>query len=106
MVGWVSGATRAFVLAGRFVGIYPTPVSIFAGAGYLWVGYVQLRKSMYIGKNRSQFSYPVAKIFNIGLFNVHKSNYMVLYNKKHTNFNIHLSLLILIGSHISKIGVI
>ena len=35
VVGWLAGATRAFVLAGRFVGIYPTPVSIFAGAGSL-----------------------------------------------------------------------
>ena len=83
MVGWVSGTTRAFVLAGRFVGIYPLPVSIFAGAGSLHgsgMCTLQLRKSTYIGKNRSQFSDHVAKIFIIGLFNVHTYNYMVIYN--------------------------
>ena len=89
MVGWLAGATRAFVLAGRFVGIYPTPVSIFAGAGSLHgsgMCTLQLRKSTYIGKNRSQFSYPVAKIFNIGRFIVHKYNYMVIYNQKTYQF--------------------
>ena len=54
VVGWLAGATRAFVLAGRFVGIYPTPVSIFAGAGSLhgsgMCTPLQLRKSTYIGK--------------------------------------------------------
>ena len=89
MVGWLAGATRAFVLAGRFVGIYPTPVSIFAGAGYLHgsgMCTLQLRKSTYIGKNRSQFSYPFTKIFNIGRFIVHKYNYMVIYNQKTYQF--------------------
>ena len=57
LVGFRVRATRAFVLAGWFVGIYPTPVSIFAGAGSLHgsgMCTLQLRKSTYIGKNRSQ----------------------------------------------------
>ena len=89
VVGWLAGATRAFVLAGRFVGIYPTPVSIFAGAGYLHgsgMSTLQLRKSTYIGKNRSQFSDHVAKIFNVGRFNVHTYNYMVICNQKTNQF--------------------
>ena len=73
------------------MGIYPTPVSIFAGAGYLHgsgMFTLQLRKSTYIEKNRSQFSYPVAKIFNIGRFNVHKSNCMVVYYPKNIPISI------------------
>ena len=109
MVGWVSGATRAFVLAGRFVGIYPTPVSIFAGAGYLHgsgMCTLQLRKSTYIGKNRSQNFLILLPNFSIWQFIVHKFNYMVICNQKTYQFQYSFIIMILIGSHISKIGVI
>jgi len=110
VVGWVSGATRAFVFAGRFVGIYPTPVSIFAGAGslhgsgiYVLYNYVKVRLHRKIEANFLILSQKFSKL--AFLMFIHQIIWCYI-TKYHTNFNIHSSLLILIGSHISKIGVI
>ena len=98
LVGFRVRATRAFVLAGWFVGIYPTPVSIFAGAGSIHGSVMctlQLRKSTYIFPN---FLILLPKVSILAVLMFINIIVWLYITKKHTNINIHSSLLILIGS--------